>query len=227
MSNPGGTLASRHLPAIHWPLMDRLAAGLEELGIAPTVRQTGQLRSFIELLCRWNRCFNLVADSDPEVIVGRHILDCLSISPYVSAAATVADVGSGAGFPGIPLAVILPETDFILIDANGKKTRFLSQVISALGLTNAGVVNCRVEHYHCRTLIDAVTCRALSSLTGIVNFTDSLLNDGARLLAMKGRYPEQEIKALSSRYRILAVDRLKIPWQESERHLIQVAKVAD
>ncbi|MCY4356970.1 MAG: 16S rRNA (guanine(527)-N(7))-methyltransferase RsmG [Gammaproteobacteria bacterium] len=204
---------------------DQLREGLEVLGVGRESQQIEQLFAFIDLLQHWNGAYNLVADSRSHVIVGRHILDSLSISAYLNDMTTVIDVGTGAGFPGIPLAIAHPDTYFILLDANGKKTRFLFQVKTTLGLTNVGIENCRAEHYHYQRPIDLVVCRALASLSVTVEKIDALLRAGAHLLAMKGRLSHKEIDALPTGYNILATDRVWIPGDESERHVILLKKL--
>ncbi len=204
-------------------LRQKIEQGLQTLTPSYNKEQIEKLEEFVLLLQKWNGSYNLVADSAADVILGRHIFDSLSISPYITANC-VLDAGTGAGFPGIPLAIIHPDTDFVLLDSNGKKTRFLFQVKLALELDNVSVENCRIEHYQSNRQIDIVTCRAFSSLPDMVEKTASILAQGSRLLAMKGRCPELELKALTSDYKITNIEKLVIPGDNAERHLIQVER---
>lgn len=201
----------------------RIEQGLQALTTSYNTEQIHKLAQYVQLLQKWNASFNLVADASTEVILSKHIFDSLSISPYVSAGC-VLDVGTGAGFPGIPLAIVQPQTYFILLDSNGKKTRFLFQVKLALELDNVSVENCRIEHYQSNRQIDIVTCRAFSSLPDMVEKTASILAEGSRLLAMKGRCQEQELAALTSDYKITNIEQLNLPGENAERHLIQVER---
>ncbi|MCG8414491.1 MAG: 16S rRNA (guanine(527)-N(7))-methyltransferase RsmG [Pseudomonadales bacterium] len=202
-------------------LRQKIEQGLQALTPNYNSEQIEKLEKFVLLLQKWNASYNLIADSATEVILTRHIFDSLSISPYITANC-VLDVGTGAGFPGIPLAIVHPDTDFVLLDSNGKKTRFLFQVKLALELDNVSVENCRIEHYQSNRQIDIVTCRAFSSLPDMVEKTASILAEGSRLLAMKGRCPELELEALTSDYKITNIEKLAIPGDNAERHLIQV-----
>ena len=156
-------------------------------------------------------------------MVSRHLLDSLSLNPYLRGS-IFADIGSGAGLPGIPLAILNPQKQFVLIDINGKKTRFLFEVKTALNLTNISIENCRVEHYQSLQQIDMVMCRAFSSLQDVVAKSQHLLSPDSALLAMKGRYPEQEILSLPDEFEITRVVKLEIPGNQSQRHLIEVMR---
>ncbi len=178
-----------------------LRAGITALGLHCTDEQLAQLVAYQELLIKWNSAYNLVSTGELKQLVSRHFLDSLVINPYIDAN-TILDVGSGAGFPGIPLAIMNPDKQFILLDSNGKKTRFLFQVKLALQLANVSVENCRLEHYQTPQQIDIVTCRAFASLAEVMIKAQSFFLRGARLLAMKGRFPDAEIAELDA----LAID---------------------
>ena len=137
------------------------------MGIALPALAPEKLIDYLGLLTHWNRAFNLTARRDPREMISKHILDSLSVMPYVGAV-LVADIGSGAGLPGIPLAIALPETRFVLIDSNGKKTRFLFQVKTALGLDNMTVHQARVESFQPDAAFDTVLSRAFATLADMV-----------------------------------------------------------
>ncbi len=200
-----------------------LEQGIIELGLQSNEQVIGSLLGYLQLLKKWNASFNLFGVADTESMVSRHLLDSLSLNPYLQGS-TFLDIGSGAGLPGIPLAILNPEKLFILIDSNGKKTRFLFQVKTALGLDNVIVENCRIEHYQSQQQIDMVMCRAFSSLEDVVTKSQHLLSQGGKLLAMKGRLPEQEINSLPSGFEVTRVEKLTIPGNDSQRHLIEIAR---
>lgn len=199
----------------------KIEQGLQTLGIRYSEHQLSQLVSFLELLQKWNHSFNLVADSSEDELIYRHLLDSVTINPHLRGS-VVLDIGSGAGFPGVPLAILNPEMDFILVDSNGKKTRFLFQVKLALGLENLTVENCRIEHYQSHRQIDIVTCRAFSTLHDTVVLAESVLAEGSRLLAMKGRFPEAEIDTLPPTFKVSQTVKLEVPGSDADRHLIEV-----
>ncbi len=205
------------------PIDQLLQRGLEELGLAYNSCQLEQTLTYLDLLDKWNSKFNLVADSDLESLLSRHVLDCLSIKKHVTGG-QVLDIGSGAGLPGIPLAIFAPHQEFTLLDSNGKKTRFLFQVKTALNLSNVVVENSRVEAYQCPHQIDMVTCRAFATLAEIVSKAKHLLSQECKLMAMKGRFPEGEIENLSEEFVVLESVKLKVPGLDADRYLVTIGQ---
>lgn len=201
----------------------QLQAGLAELGLTLSASQIRALLDYGELLHKWNRSYNLVSGDDLQHWQQRHLLDSLAISSFLNAS-PVLDVGTGAGLPGIPLAIANPEREFLLLDSNGKKTRFLFQVKLALGLDNVSIENCRVEHYQSQRQIAIVTCRAFAPIPDIIRLTEHLLSAGTTLLAMKGRYPEQELEQLPEGFTLTDWHRLQIPGEETQRHLLAITR---
>lgn len=197
----------------------RLAAGLAAAGIELSPGQAAQLVSFLAELSKWNQSYNLTAVRDPLDMVPRHLLDSLSALPYV-AGARVLDVGCGAGLPGIPLAVARPEQHFTLLDSNGKKQRFVTHAIGALGLTNVSAVQERAEKFVPDELFDTIICRALASLADFVIGSGRLLKPGGRLVAMKGKLPAAEIAALPCAWQVSETTRVVVPDLPGERHLV-------
>ena len=200
-----------------------IVEGGERLGIPLSAQAVAQLMVYLALLERWNRAYNLTAVRHPEAMVVRHVLDSLSILPWVEGP-RVLDVGSGAGLPGIPLAIARPEDEFWLLDSNGKRTRFLTQVVAELRLRNVGVVRSRVEDYQPESLFNSVVSRAFATLADMVAGAGRLCAPGGRLLAMKGAVPHAEIAALPPGWRLEAVHPLAVPGLDGERHLVVVAR---
>lgn len=202
-----------------------LQAGMHALNITANEKQIASLLQYLNLLRKWNASFNLSGITEINDMVSVHLLDSLSLSPYLRGEHFV-DAGTGAGLPGIPLAIIHPDKHFTLIDSNGKKTRFLFQVKLALNLSNITIENCRIEHYQSSRQIDMVMCRAFSSLEDTVSKTQQLLKKGSKLLAMKGRYPDQEIDQLPAGFEVTSIAKSGIPGSDSQRHVIEIGRVS-
>lgn len=205
------------------PLRQLLTDGATRLGLDLAEATVERLLDYIDLLVRWNRAYNLSAVRDPREMIPRHLLDSLAIVPWV-AGERLADVGSGAGLPGLPLAILAPQRQVLLIDANGKKARFLRAAIRDLGLRNARVAESRVEDV--RETFDCVTARAFATLAEMLGGGGQLLAPAGRWLAMKGRFPQDEIDAVPAGFRIEAVHALEVPGLEAERHLVVIQRKA-
>ena len=195
--------------------------GSERLNIPLSSEAVEQLATYLALLERWNRAYNLTAVRDPEDMVIRHILDSLSIWPWIEGP-RVLDVGSGAGLPGIPLAIARPECTFCLLDSNGKRTRFLIQASAELRLANIEVVRSRVEDYQPTALFNTLVSRAFSTLADLLVNAGRLCAPQGRLLAMKGVFPDEELARLPPDYRLVSVYPLHIPGLDAERHLVHL-----
>jgi len=202
-----------------------LKPGLDALGVKLPEGGEARLLRFVELLLKWNEAFNLTAVRDPEEMLTKHVLDSLSILPFVTAT-PVQDVGSGAGLPGIPLAVARPDLAFTLLDSNGKKTRFMTQAVAELGLRNVDVVQARVEAYRSPTSFALVLSRAFASLKEFITLAGGNCAPGGRLLAMKGAPPAEELKDIPAGYRVVAVHPLRVPGLAAERCLVEIVKEA-
>ena len=198
-----------------------LAAGLATLGIDLDAAGVESLLRLVDELESGNAQFNLTAIRDRPGMLRKHVLDSLTLQPYLRGD-RLADVGTGAGFPGLALAIVNPRLRWTLIEATGKKARFVSQTAERLGISNVQVVHARAENYRPFELFDTVVARALSSLADFVAYAGHLCAPGGRLLAMKGKRPDDEIKSLPRTFRVLAVHRLAVPGLADERHLVEL-----
>jgi 16S rRNA (guanine527-N7)-methyltransferase len=199
-----------------------LRDGLEILGLPLADGQIHTLFAYLALLQQWNHAYNLTAIRDPEMMVTHHLLDSLSIASRIKGKRII-DVGTGPGLPGIPLAICFPECQFTLLDSNGKKTRFLFQAKTTLGLDNVQQLQSRAENYCPEQPFDAVISRAFTSLAGMTESCAHLLSKHGRFYAMKGQYPEQELSELPKHYNVVGSHRLVVPGIEGHRHLIEIA----
>jgi len=198
-----------------------LAAGLETLALAISEAAQRGMIEFIALLVKWNRAFNLTAVTEPQRMVSHHLLDSLAIMPYVRGPRVI-DVGTGAGLPGIPLALALPQFHFVLLDSNGKKTRFVTQAVGELGLANVEVVQARVDEYQPGVGFDSVISRAFATMEEMLRATAHLAAPHGRLLAMKGRAYRDELARLPQGC-LIDAHRLVVPGIEGERYLVELA----
>jgi 16S rRNA (guanine527-N7)-methyltransferase len=199
-----------------------LRDGLETLGLPLVDEQIHTLFAYLALLQQWNHAYNLTAIRDPVMMVTHHLLDSLSIATRVKGMRII-DVGTGPGLPGIPLAICFPERQFTLLDSNGKKTRFLFQVKTTLGLGNVQQLQSRAEAYRPEQPFDAVISRAFTSLAVMTETCEHLLSKHGRFYAMKGQFPEQELSELPKHYNVVDTHRLVVPGIEGHRHLIEIA----
>ena len=199
-----------------------LRAGLADFALPGELAPP--LLAYLDLLARWNRTYNLTAVRDPREMVPRHILDSLAMNAYLDGIATLADLGTGPGLPGIPLAIARPGLRVTLVEANGKKARFLREAVRTLGLANAEVAESRIEALDRPGTFDAITARALATLPQILEFGGHLLAPGGKLLAMKGARPDEEIAALPRGWRLETLHRLTVPGLDGERHLVVVGR---
>lgn len=198
------------------PLLQR---GLKRLGFPADATFEAALLTYLAELVRWNKAYNLTAVRDPQEMVIRHLLDSLAVQPYISGPRII-DVGTGAGLPGIPLALADPEQFFVLLDSNGKKVRFLQHVVGELGLANVTPVQSRVDEYSEDNWFDTVVCRAFTSLAEFVTNSGHLVAANGQLVAMKGKLPDDEIAALPDPWQVTRAEPLAVPGLEGERHVI-------
>ena len=196
--------------------------GLAQLSLPVSTAAATKLQAFIALLEKWNQAYNLTAVREPTQMVSRHVLDSLAVLPHVHGP-RILDIGTGPGLPGIPLALAKPEWHFTLLDANAKKTRFVTQAVAELKLENVEVVQVRVEKFAPTQRWDTVVTRAFGSLAEIIAAAGHLVAPQGRVVAMKGVYPEEELGALPAGFQLKAVEALKVPQLEAARHVVIVA----
>ena len=195
-----------------------LQQGLHDMNLDLAVPEREKLLIFLELLEKWNRVYNLTAVRDPEQMVPRHLLDSLSVLPHLHGA-RVLDIGTGAGLPGIPLALARPDLEFTLLDSNAKKTRFATQAMHALGLKNITIVQERVEKFHPAAKFDTLIARAFASIPDMLAASRHLCAPHGRFLVMKGVFPQEELAAVIDGYQA-EVKALRIPGLDAARHLV-------
>jgi len=204
-------------------LQTGLQTGLQLLGLDCSEVQQQKLIDYLALLEKWNRHFNLTAVRDVQQMLAVHLLDSLSIAPFIHGKQLL-DVGTGAGLPGIPLAIFFPEKHFTLLDGNGKKIRFCRQAIHELELHNVVAEQQRVEDYSPNIVFDQITTRAFSDLPKMLGWLLPLMQENTELLAMKGQLPEAEIaQAQNMQFKVID-NMLKVPFLEGQRHLLQVKR---
>jgi 16S rRNA (guanine527-N7)-methyltransferase len=202
----------------------RLAEGAAELGVPLDAAQLDALWRYGLLLRERNAQLNLTSIESPEGILTLHMLDSLSVASHLGDARTVIDVGTGGGFPGVPLAVAFPDRRFTLIDGTQKKIRFVAEAIATLGIRNAEALPARAENMPKDARFDVVVVRAVGNLADLLHNASRLVAPSGRLLAMKGRMPTDEIAALPRGWRAEVV-KLRVPGLDAERHLVSLTRV--
>ncbi len=198
-----------------------LRRGLVALGVGLRDEQVERLERYLALLEKWNRVYNLTAIREPERMVTHHLLDSLAILPYVRGT-RVLDVGSGAGLPGIPLALAAPELAVTLLDSSHKKSAFLQQAIAELRIANATVVVDRIESWPTEARFDTIVSRAFADLGQFASWSARLLAPAGVIAAMKGIHPRDEVERLPASFRVREVVKLDVPLLDAERHLVVV-----
>ena len=201
-------------------LPQSLATGLSALGLDLNITQRQKLLDYLALIAKWNKVYNLTAVRDPEAMIIQHLLDSLTVLPYLKDVTRLIDIGAGGGLPGIPLAIAHPAFEITLLDSSHKKTTFLRQACLELVLTNVEVVCERVEHYQPQTGFEVVIARAFSDLGEFARLTAHLLAKGGKLCAMKGVYPHEELDKLPHQFKLQEVIPLTVPGMNANRHLV-------
>jgi 16S rRNA (guanine527-N7)-methyltransferase len=190
------------------------------MGVAAAPRAREQLIHYLELLAKWGRVHNLSAVLDPPSMVSVHLLDSLTVAPYITGN-SVLDIGTGAGLPGVPLAITMPELSVHLLESRKKRTRFLYHVVGALGLENVEIIRSRVEQYQPPRKFDTLVTRAFSTIAAYTDLAGHLCACGGRLVAMKGRRPTSELEEVDrDRFDLVAVHAVEVPGLDAERHVV-------
>jgi len=202
-------------------LQTQLERGIAALGVTLPDDAVARLLDYRELLERWNSAYNLTAIRDADEMITRHLLDSLTILPYVEGR-TLADLGTGPGLPGIPLAIAEPAREVLMVDSNGKKVRFLREAIRSLKLGNGRALQSRVEEVE--GTFECITARAFASLADMLGWGGHLLAPGGVWLAMKGKHPAEELDGVPEGFRVEGIHALAVPGVEGERHLVVIRR---
>lgn len=200
-------------------MLKKLSRLLDEAGISLSDHQQKQLVAYVELLNKWNKAYNLTSVRDPNEMLVRHILDSVVVAPHLQGSRFI-DVGTGPGLPGIPLAIVLPDAHFTLLDSLGKRVRFLRQVQHELKLDNVAPVQSRVEVFPAEPPFDGVISRAFASLNDMVSWCQHLPAPSGRFYALKGHVPDDEIAQLPAGFTVEKIIKLQVPELDGERHLV-------
>jgi 16S rRNA (guanine527-N7)-methyltransferase len=203
-----------------------LIAGAGQLGIELSERQAAQLIRLLDELDDWNQRMNLTAIRERGAQITKHLLDSLSVQPFLHGE-RVLDVGTGPGFPGLPLAIVNPQRRFTLLDSTAKKLKFIEHAAGTLSLPNVQTVHTRAENFRPSERFDIVVSRAVGPVEQFVKWAGHLCVGGGRLLAMKGRDPAAELAKLPSGWKVAAIHRLNVPALDEERHLVEICRSHD
>ncbi|MBL1142492.1 MAG: 16S rRNA (guanine(527)-N(7))-methyltransferase RsmG [Proteobacteria bacterium] len=204
-------------------MLDKLKAGLQSLSLDPEQQPCDQFLAYIALLDKWNKAYNLTAIKDPEQMLSRHILDSLSVISFIKGSHCI-DIGTGPGLPGMILALALPDTNWVLLDSNQKKVRFLRHVKAELGIANVEIVQSRVESFRSEDEFDTIICRAFAPLNRMLEWSQHLINVHNQLLAMKGKQANDEIDELGQHDFLIKLHRLEHAAESSMANLIQIRR---
>lgn len=204
-------------------LSKKIAQGINKLGLSVSEQQLSQFQEIIERLIKWNKAYNLTAIRDPEQMVILHLFDSLSIAPLLRPGRLL-DVGTGPGYPGIPLAILEPNREYVLLDSNGKKTRYLKQLVHEMKLKQVTVLDSRVEQWQPDRPFDVIVSRAFASLQKMTDLTDHLLAEDGVWQAMKGENPVKEQASLPENIQLVSVEPVAVPLLNAERHLVTLKK---
>ncbi len=202
-------------------MLNKLSRLLADAGISLTDHQKNQLIAYVDMLHKWNKAYNLTSVRDPNEMLVRHILDSIVVAPHLQGERFI-DVGTGPGLPGIPLAIVLPQAHFTLLDSLGKRVRFLRQVQHELKLDNIAPVQSRVEEFPSEPPFDGVISRAFASLNDMVGWCHHLPGQNGRFYALKGLVPEDEIASLPAEFSVEEIVKLRVPQLDGERHLVVI-----
>jgi 16S rRNA (guanine527-N7)-methyltransferase len=207
-------------------LSSKLSSYIAEMNLSVSEQQQKQLIAFVEMLNKWNKAFNLTAVRDPEQMLIRHVMDSLAVSPYLSGKRFI-DVGTGPGLPGIPLAIINPDKEFVLLDSLGKRIRFQKQVQFELKINNISSIESRVEAYQPENKFDGVLSRAFASIEDMLTWCHHLPHENGVFYALKGQLNTEEMQAIPKGFKLLDTLVLKVPQLDEQRHLVKLVRIAE
>ncbi|MFC6441668.1 16S rRNA (guanine(527)-N(7))-methyltransferase RsmG [Bowmanella sp. JS7-9] len=204
-------------------LLRRLQDALAHTDLDVSELQQQQLVGYVQLMHKWNKAYNLTSVRDPNEMLVKHILDSVVVAPYLQGSQFI-DVGTGPGLPGIPLAIMLPEANFTLLDSLGKRVRFMRQVGFELKLPNITPVQSRVEEFIPAVPFDMVLSRAFASIKDMLHWCAHLVDSAGTFMALKGQFPEQEMAEIPAEFYVQDVIKLRVPGLDGERHLVKIRK---
>ena len=204
-------------------LLAQLQAYVRDISPVPTPEQCEKLVDYVLLMHKWNKAYNLTSVREPEKMLVKHIVDSIAVTPFLHKQQYI-DVGTGPGLPGIPLAIMCPDKQFILLDSLGKRVRFMTQVAYELKLPNIQPVQARVEDYQPTGRIDGVISRAFASLKDMLHWCPHLVDSEGVFLALKGQLPSDEMADIPAGFMVEACNKLAIPGLEGERHIVHIRK---
>ncbi|GGD71756.1 16S rRNA (guanine(527)-N(7))-methyltransferase RsmG [Lacimicrobium alkaliphilum] len=204
-------------------LLRQLQLGLAQTTLDLNEIQQQKLIALVELIHKWNKAYNLTSVRDAEDMLTRHIIDSVVVAPHIQGQSFI-DVGTGPGLPGLPLAIVMPEHKFVLLDSLGKRIRFIRQAVFELGLENVTAVQARVEDYHPDSSFDGVLSRAFASIKDMLHWCQHLVDSQGTFLALKGQVPSHELESLPTGFTVGDIIRLEVPGLQAERHLIKIIK---
>jgi len=204
-------------------MIDRLESLIAQTELTVSEQQKSQLLQLVALLDKWNKAYNLTSVRDPEEMLVKHIMDSIVVSPYLEGQRFI-DVGTGPGLPGLPLAIMNPDKEFVLLDSLGKRIRFITQAVHELKLSNVTPVQSRVEEYQPEEKFDGVLSRAFASLEDMLHWCKHLPKPGGQFFALKGLFPEAEIKTLNPQFKLQISHKLTVPELDGERHLVVMSQ---
>lgn len=209
-------------------LEQQLIDGCRALDISISPTQVSQCLELADLLIRWNKKINLTSITEPSEVITKHILDSLSLLQHVKGD-NILDVGTGAGFPGLPLAIMLPDMQFTLLDSNRKKITFIQHVTAKLGLKNVQATHSRIQDLSKARPFSSITARAFADLNDLLKWLPEVYNANTQILAMKGKVPESELESLrsgllASQWRLESIDPLLVPELDAERCVIKLSR---
>jgi 16S rRNA (guanine527-N7)-methyltransferase len=203
-----------------------LLQGAQQLGVPLSEPDARRMLKLLDELDDWNQRMNLTAIRERDQQITKHLLDSLSVASFIHGP-RVLDVGTGAGFPGLPLAITMPQVQFTLLDSTAKKLKFIDHAVQVISASNVETVHTRAESFRPKERFDTVVSRAVGAVGVFVEWAGHLCMGGGRLLAMKGRYPNEEIQKLPSGWKVAAVHRLSVPGLDEERHLVEICRSHD
>lgn len=211
------------MPELETAMGQKLEQCLKQLNLPASDKQKKQLIKLVELLNKWNKAYNLTSVRDPMEMMVRHIADSIALVAQLPAQKNYIDVGTGPGLPGLPLAIMMPDSQFTLLDSLGKRIRFIKQSVFELGLENVNAIQSRAEEYQDHNGFDGVLSRAFASIDDMLTWCEHLaVKPQGKFFAMKGIYPKTELDTLLDKFEVVNINALQVPFLNEDRHLVEI-----